>query len=418
MACVLAALLLAAGAAAPALAQTYIITELGTLGGDACQAYGINDAGQVVGMATNSGGADRPTLWDGGLVFDVGTVNGDDFGTAVAINASGQIAGHSWNGDVRAFLDDNGTKIDIGALHGSPTRAADVNDNGDVVGHSPTSVNAAFAYSDGTVSYLSGDIGGEENTARAINNSGEIVGYWLSDTDDRFAYVYSDGTKTDLGGFGGGNHEAMDINDDGDVVGYATVVGGEQHAVFWPAGGGGQDLGLLSGGSSACARAINRTGQIVGWSQIAAAVQHAFLYENGTMTDLNDLLPAGSGWELTQAEDINGHGQIVGWGVIGGNIRAFVMTPDDDEDGIGNPDDNCPNTANAGQADADGDGVGDACDNCPEQSNPDQADSDSDGVGDVCQPTCCGAAGPLAPLGLALGFLLVNRLGRHSRRAR
>ncbi|MCP4546547.1 MAG: hypothetical protein GY835_08800 [bacterium] len=34
--------------------------------------------------------------------------------------------------------------------------------------------------------------------------------------------------------------------------------------------------------------------------------------------------------------------------------------------------------------DSDDDGVADAVDNCPEDANADQADSDQDGIGDVC----------------------------------
>ena len=34
---------------------------------------------------------------------------------------------------------------------------------------------------------------------------------------------------------------------------------------------------------------------------------------------------------------------------------------DDDEDGLANPDDNCPFNSNAGQADGDKDGTGDIC---------------------------------------------------------
>ena len=91
--------------------------------------------------------------------------------------------------------------------------------------------------------------------------------------------------------------------------------------------------------------------------------------------------------------------------------------PDADGDGEADDVDNCPNTANADQADADGDGVGDDCDNCPDVANPDQADADGDGIGDACEPGCCGASGPVAPLGLAIGMLLLARLGGY-RRAR
>jgi hypothetical protein len=81
------------------------------------------------------------------------------------------------------------------------------------------------------------------------------------------------------------------------------------------------------------------------------------------MQDLNDLIPANSGWTLTHAREINNSGQIVGLGKINGNpaTRLFLATPDSDGDGWGNDEDNCPDVANADQADNDGDGVGAAC---------------------------------------------------------
>jgi len=402
----------------PAVAQTYLITELGTFGGEDSKAYGINDTGQVVGMAENSVALQRPALWQDGLLFDIDVVSGDDIGEAVAINDAGQIAGNSVDGVPKAFVDDDGTKTDFSPLFTvlGPSYAEDINEAGDVVGYQWLAAEGAFLYSGGVITELDDEIGGEANRAYGINNSGQIVGYWRNTFGDRFAFAYSDGAKTDLGGFGGGDHEAWDINDDGDIVGYAAVSGGALHAAMWHSTMGKVDLGVLTGGVAAEARAINNAGQVVGWSEISGGTHHAFLYESGTMTDLNDLLPAASGWELSQAENINEAGQIVGWGQFGGNTRAFLMTPDRDDDGIGDPDDNCPTIANADQDDGDGDGVGDACDNCPDNANADQADADGDGVGDACeQAACCGAAGPATPLGLAIGMLLLARVGRHRR---
>ena len=57
---------------------------------------------------------------------------------------------------------------------------------------------------------------------------------------------------------------------------------------------------------------------------------------------------------------------------------------DDDTDGDGIRDDNCPNWVNETQEDIDGDGVGDACDNCPDIFNPLQENSDGLGKGDAC----------------------------------
>lgn len=89
------------------------------------------------------------------------------------------------------------------------------------------------------------------------------------------------------------------------------------------------------------------------------------------------------------------------------NTAPYAFQTDSDHDGIGDacddcsdvdwdgygdpavaaescPPDNCPDIANADQADGDGDGTGDVCDNCPDLANVDQSDRDGDGVGDEC----------------------------------
>ncbi len=68
---------------------------------------------------------------------------------------------------------------------------------------------------------------------------------------------------------------------------------------------------------------------------------------------------------------------------------------DDDNDGIENDEDNCPNVANASQTDSDGDGSGDACDNDDDNdqltddqeedlgTDPTDSDTDDDGTNDA-----------------------------------
>ena len=45
------------------------------------------------------------------------------------------------------------------------------------------------------------------------------------------------------------------------------------------------------------------------------------------MTDLNSLIPAGSGWVLEAAKAINNAGQIAGFGMINGAEHAFLLSP-------------------------------------------------------------------------------------------
>lgn len=87
------------------------------------------------------------------------------------------------------------------------------------------------------------------------------------------------------------------------------------------------DLGTLGGGLSQ-AFGINGSGQIVGYSTTVSDSGHAFLYENGVMTDLTDLIVNISGWDLISAAyDINDLGQIVGYGMIGQEKHAFLLSP-------------------------------------------------------------------------------------------
>lgn len=61
--------------------------------------------------------------------------------------------------------------------------------------------------------------------------------------------------------------------------------------------------------------------------------------------------------------------------------------PDDDNDGIMDINDLCPQTFDPNQKDNDFDGIGDFCDNCVYVPNTSQLDSDSDGAGDACADT-------------------------------
>ena len=59
--------------------------------------------------------------------------------------------------------------------------------------------------------------------------------------------------------------------------------------------------------------AMNNSGTVVGTS-----ANHAVVWQNGQIYDLDNLIPADSGWTLTSATGINDAGDIVGYGTFDG----------------------------------------------------------------------------------------------------
>jgi hypothetical protein len=76
---------------------------------------------------------------------------------------------------------------------------------------------------------------------------------------------------------------------------------------------------------------------------------------------------------------ISGQDNIFGSGRINALAALMVIAPDtdNDDDGILDKIDNCPDISNVNQEDIDNDGVGDACDTCPLDSDN---DIDNDGI--------------------------------------
>jgi probable HAF family extracellular repeat protein len=89
-------------------------------------AMGINDAGEIVGGATNNNDqAFLAFLWKNGVMTDLGTLNsnGDDCSLAFHINSEAQIVGFSWpcatgpdGPNVHGFLWQNGFMTDLNAF--------------------------------------------------------------------------------------------------------------------------------------------------------------------------------------------------------------------------------------------------------------------------------------------------------------
>jgi probable HAF family extracellular repeat protein len=179
-----------------------------------------------------------------------------------------------------------------------------------------------------------GSLGGTCSAATDLNNQGQVVGESTVTGDLYFHAFLWDGSIHDLGGsFGGNNASANAINDHGEAVGGAYYPGETVfHAALWRHVGNITDLGTLGSDRCSYAAGINAAEQIVG-SSVADCdeVFRAYLWEDGSMFDLNALIPPGSALHLQFVQNINDRGEIAGMGVDGsGNTHAFLLIPCDE----------------------------------------------------------------------------------------
>lgn len=288
---------LSSGGASAVLYNNGQLTNLGTLSDFRSSTFptsydplAINNAGEVVGVANNAG-AFLAFVSSGGQMTSLtqlASLSGSSFLTdAVAINNSGQIAGAGLiNGVEQAFLYSNGSLTDLGSFSGS------------TVAPQPT----------------------------AINDSGQIVGHAVTTNGTQHAFLYSNGQLTDLGTLAGNTYKsgALAINASGQIVGFSQVASGGQHAFLY-SNGTMTDLGVPSGFVSSEADGINASGQIIGSATMSNGLSEAFLYNNGTWINLNQFLPTGSSFILTNAFGINDNGQIVAGGSDG--RPSYLLTP-------------------------------------------------------------------------------------------
>jgi probable HAF family extracellular repeat protein len=126
----------------------------------------------------------------------------------------------------------------------------------------------------------------------------------------------------------------MAINQRGDVVGFANASEADgsnfnPRAFLWTRSQGIRNLGAVSGDITSQATGINEWRQIVGQSCDADDNCRGFLWQNGVMTDLQDLVVGDYDDVITTANDIDDLGRITGqaFDPDTGQFFAFVAKP-------------------------------------------------------------------------------------------
>jgi len=180
-----------------------------------------------------------------------------------------------------------------------------------------------------------GTLGGTLGYPNWLNDKGQVVGQSNLAGDQKYhPFLWKNGgTMQDLGTLGGDSGTATWINEAGEIVGGAWTTGNRAlHAVLWK-NGRARDLGVLPGYKHSLAYSINSKGQIVGCvTNISTGCSetnaHGFLWQNGTMYDLNKLASHGSGTAATLPLNINDHGEIAAEGILHNDeLQGFVMIP-------------------------------------------------------------------------------------------
>ena len=164
-----------------ALWQNGVLHNLANLSGGGSEAFDINDKGVIVGYSTTATGESHAVMWTDGGIVDLGTLPGDDFSQALAINSQGQIVGTSSNisqGVERAFIWENGAMRELGSLPTLPfSRAFSINERSQAAGVSILAgVTRATLFQKGSATQLPGLTGEALTFAYAINNLGQLVG--------------------------------------------------------------------------------------------------------------------------------------------------------------------------------------------------------------------------------------------------
>ena len=362
----------------------YVVQDLGTLGGPYSFSYNLNDEGVVSGgsaTATQNGDPSQATvnapqtafLWDRGRLLNLGTLGGPDSAGAAAspsklaavdsetANLSRQsedVCAFGTNLQCLAAVWKNGQLSALQLLPGgNNSYALDMNDHGQVVGFSDTDVydldcaaakTAGFRFQaviwepNGRPRQLTPLDGDTVANAFGINDRGQVVGssgVCANATPPPYpsfphAVLWDrDGTPHDLGTLGGPSSGASAINSRGDVSGTSSTADGAPRPFLWTP----ETRTLLKLepppgfpiAINPCCKTINERREIVGFMLDADFNSHAFLWKDGVMVDLNDLIAKDSPWMLQSAAGINASGQIAGQGLINGGVHAFLATPCD-----------------------------------------------------------------------------------------
>lgn len=251
--------------------------------------YAINNSNVSVGFSyrqSRYGATNYPVLFNAQGIVNLGIKNGTD-GFAYGINNAGQVVGEidfekSPGAAQEAFIYQNGVMTMLGypAPAGMSTAAA-INNNGLIVGAARffnlSGPTHAATYFDGEWTDL-GSIGGAQydSVAVGVNDSGTVIGNWYAGSTAG-SFIYQSGKMTDLKVPANGH--AFSINNAGQITADAVAHYGETGLVYL--NGAWLDLNTVVsqsyGWQITSAVSINNRGQITGLLGNSSGQQRSYV---------------------------------------------------------------------------------------------------------------------------------------------
>jgi probable HAF family extracellular repeat protein len=357
----------------------YYVFNLGApLGGNA-EPVGINNLGWISGGDNLTGNTTvNAELWIG-APLNLGTLGGPNSTVAwpnhnthgeivgIAETAQPNPLGEAWSCAAFFLAPDgyicNGFAWEDGVMNPLPafrggynSYAAGVNNRGQIVGWAengvvdPTCNNLpparqflqfeAAIWGPGLteMTQLPPYPGDPDSAATAINDRGQVIGISglcsnaVGGSSAIHAVLWESGQPINLGNLGAQVwNTPVSLNNHGQVVGFGNNTENSAQAFLWTQESGKmQALPFIGDDDSSVAYDINEKGQIVGVSDGGSEPYgaRAFLYQNGMMMDLNDLVQEESPLYLYLAQGINDQGEIVGTAIdASGEQVGFLAVP-------------------------------------------------------------------------------------------
>lgn len=322
----------------------YALIDVGTLSGQDMQATGINGKDVLVGLA-GAASSSHAFVYQraSGALNDLGP------GAAYGINDAGEIVGmqNQGNGSVALLWKTGGGSMQLPSIATSdPTNDAAyaIDRAGHIVG---TSAHVSAEWASPTAPPTALTYETTATAALAISGKGTyIAGFITAGTACSgnsadllpLAYLYSNGQFTQIGTIPSNMAEASQstatgADEKGEVVGSSSVVLGvtdgtcsETSHAFLYRDGAWTDLKTLGDFAlQSQANGINDSSEIVGWSQVNDGTTHAFLLRaNENMLDLNSLVELSAFVTLREAVAINCNGDIAANGTDSRDARRHA----------------------------------------------------------------------------------------------